>query len=55
MENRRGYGKTTSQILRAVSDAMANPGTTISFVDHYKPGEISNHNLAIMTKNIIKN
>lgn len=33
-ESMRGTGRTTAAILRAVADALDNPGLTVEFHDH---------------------
>lgn len=40
MKTKRKTGRTTAQILDAISRAIQNPSTAIRFVDHAQPKEL---------------
>jgi len=53
-ETTEGTGRTTALYMKAITEALENPGKTIDFIDHYPHTRESSKDHTINLRNIIK-
>ena len=53
-ETTRGTGRTTALYMKAIAEALANPGKTVDFIDHYPHNWQCAHHHADMLAMIIE-
>jgi hypothetical protein len=53
-ETTRGTGRTTALYMKAIAEALENPGKTVDFIDHYPHTQQNAKDHTINLRNIIE-